>query len=197
MEVTLPKLPKRTSEPFDIQEQAEDKLYGLNVVFQREIEEIFSKSRMVAACLRTYMASDDDYFRVRYNLQQHNMCMERYPAHVLEHTLRGTVHENLLVLFKTDTALIYGEPNVAEMMAAVAKNKYLLLLGGMVDGKLMSLEQLREYSKLPPIEECHGQLSGTLSQLASSTSSLLQRHAHELCYTLQQHEKQMEEKHKD
>jgi len=194
MEITLPKLPRRTTQDVDMMEIEEDKLYGIDVVYQREIEEIFSKHRMVAVCLRTYMPSDDDYYRVRYNLQQHQMCMERYPEHVLEHTLRGTQFENLLVLCRTETALVYGEPNVGEMITAVAKNKHLLLLGGMIDGKMYSLEQLRDYSKLSPIDQLHGELCGTLSQLTASTSTLLQKHTHELCYTLQQHEKQMQEK---
>jgi len=194
MEVTLPKLPRRTSQDIDMVELQEDKLHGIDVIYQREIQEIFSKSRMIAVCLRTYMPSDDEYYKVRYNLQQHDMCMEIYPEHVLEHTLRDSKFDNLLVLCKTDTALVFGEPNIGEMITAVAKNKYLLLLGGMIDGKMYSLEQLRDYSKLPSMSRLHGELSGTLSQLTASTSSLLQRHTHELCYTLQQHEKQMQEK---
>ena len=64
----------------------------------------------------------------------------------------------------------------------------------MIDGKMYSLEQLRDYSKLSPIDQLHGELCGTLSQLTAATSTLLQKHTHELCYTLQQHEKHLQEK---
>lgn len=67
----------------------------------------------------------------QYFLSQLNSeySFQIYPEHVLEHTLRDSKFDNLLVLCKTDTALVFGEPNIGEMITAVAKNKYLLLLG--------------------------------------------------------------------
>ena len=50
-------------------------LYGLDVLLHKEIQEIFNNNRMIAACLYADQP-DDDYYRVRYELQQHEMSME-------------------------------------------------------------------------------------------------------------------------
>lgn len=193
MQVAMPRLPKKQT----VQSQAQvdtnvEKLHGIDVILEREAKEIFEKSPMVIACLYTQPAISDQYFHTRYELQGKGMNMTRIPAHVMDHVLSGSKYQNLSTLCQTQTALIYGETNLRDMMEIVKKNKYLCMLGGLYHDQLVTVEQLKRYSNLPSIEQLHGELLATLSTQLSSTYHLLQNPINKLGFTLEERKRNLE-----
>ena len=67
-----------------------------------------------------------------------------------------------------------------------------MIQGGLVDNRLMSAKQMKDYSKLPDIGTLQGQLAGILSQSVGSTYNLLQRNQEALVANLGQWMKQRE-----
>ncbi|CAK8676663.1 unnamed protein product [Clavelina lepadiformis] len=187
MMITVPKLRKNKDSAY-IKRKQPDKLYGLDVLLHKEIQEIFNNNRMIAACLYADQP-DDDYYRVRYELQQHEMSMEQYDQHVIDFTLKSTPYAQFLTLFDGPCTMIFGEPNVPQMISALKNNKQMLLIGGMVDGKYMSSKQLSDYANLKGLDHCRGELSGILSSAVSSTRDLLQQPAAALTVSLGEHTK--------
>jgi len=56
--------------------------------------------------------------------------LQSFPEHVMKFTLRGTPYESMTALFTgAASCVVYGEPNVSEMLHALKPNIHLLLLG--------------------------------------------------------------------
>ena len=72
--------------------------------------------------------------------------------------------------------------------------KIILLSGGYIDGKLLSKEDITNFSKLPDLEICQSETAGILSLISGGkTSSLFLSHIQTLSANMKQYEKQMKE----
>uniref|UniRef100_H2Z2B4 Large ribosomal subunit protein uL10m n=1 Tax=Ciona savignyi TaxID=51511 RepID=H2Z2B4_CIOSA len=189
MQITLPRLQAAPDRTRFVEEETEEKLYGLDVLLHRELQTIFNESEMVVACLYTEMPSDY-FYEVRYELQQHEMNMEKYPEHIYDFTLKGTPFENMLELFRGETTVVFGKANLKEMLLALGKNKHLLPLGGLVQGRCMSMQELIKFSKLD-IDQCRSELSQLLTTAVGSTRTLLQGPSLHLSNSLSQRHEQL------
>ncbi|XP_022337592.2 large ribosomal subunit protein uL10m-like [Crassostrea virginica] len=70
-----------------------------------------------------------------------------------------------------------------------------ILLGGYIDGKLLSKEDITNFSKLPDLEICQSETAGILSLISGGkTSSLFHSHIQTLGANMKQYEKQMKKK---
>nr|XP_002130196.1 uncharacterized protein LOC100178933 [Ciona intestinalis] len=186
MQITLPRLKQAVDPTQFVQEVEEEKLYGLDVILHKEVQQIFNENELIAVCLYSEMPSDN-FYQVRYELQQHGMSMEKYPEHVMEFTLKQTPYENMLELFRGETAVIFGEANVKQMISAVSKNNYLLLLGGLVQGRYMSLKELIKFSNLAGLDSSRAELGFLLNTAVSSTKNMMQKPTNQLVHSLQQY----------
>jgi len=196
MQVTMPRVStnKHKLQEFETTiEHQEDKLYGIDLILEKEVKEILKTSPMLIPCLYTQPALADEYFYTRYELKQKGMNMTRIPAHVMEHVLADSKYKHMSVLCQTQTALIYGEPNLQAMFEITKKNKYLCVQGGMYYDRFLTIDELKSYSTLPSIEQLHGELLGTLSSQLSSTYHLLQNPINGLAHSLKERQRNLEE----
>lgn len=191
MQVTLPRLPKMNRSRLEQEKiAASGELHGIDVILRREVEELMKSNPMVIVCMYTQPAISDQYFYTRYELQQKGLNMTRIPEHVMDSVLTGTKHENLKTLCQTQTALIYGEPESLKHMFSITKqNKYLCVLGGLYYDRLVTLDELKKISELPPIAQLQGELVSVLSTQLASTTRLLQNPIESLLNTTTQRER--------
>ncbi|MGH6913509.1 MAG: 50S ribosomal protein L10, partial [Geminicoccales bacterium] len=80
--------------------------------------------------------------------------------------LADTPYSLLADLFTGPTAIAYSADPVAAPRAAVGfakQNENLVIIGGALDGNLLSAEQVRALAELPSIDELRGRLVGLLT----------------------------------
>ncbi|KAJ3333438.1 hypothetical protein HDU76_008060 [Blyttiomyces sp. JEL0837] len=84
---------------------------------------------------------------------------------------------------------------LAEFLALSEKfTKKTLLVGGKLDSSVLSNDQLKTVSKLPPLQRLREELLGVLSGPAVMLRSVLEQNQKVLLMSLQQHEKALSEK---
>ncbi|XP_078602130.1 large ribosomal subunit protein uL10-like [Branchiostoma floridae x Branchiostoma japonicum] len=96
--------------------------------------------------------------------------------------------------YSTLTTLMVGmnmyahslNPQVAPLLKVLKVTPQVSLLGGLVDGLLMSKADMEHYAQLPSMEQCHGEVVSVLSAGVSQTSQLLQNPLQQLSRNLQQ-----------
>ncbi|XP_033628652.1 39S ribosomal protein L10, mitochondrial-like [Asterias rubens] len=135
----------------------------------------------------------DELSALRRRLKKADISIKLYGNDVTREAFLGTKLENMMPLFVGENIYAVGEkPAVKELLKATKKLDKLQLLGGLVDNRLMSAKQMKDYSKLPDIGTLQGQLAGILSQSVGSTYNLLQRNQEALVANLGQWMKQRE-----
>jgi len=111
-----------------------------------------------------------------------------YPHEVLRKAVDDTkwIHFKNLLLYQT-MLLVSPDTNVAACFKISKKLPEVVLLGGLVDDRLMTKEELVRYSQLHSIGYLYSQLSALLSLSTNQTHSLLGEHQRHLTQSLQQY----------
>ncbi|KAI9591391.1 hypothetical protein BDF19DRAFT_272078 [Syncephalis fuscata] len=97
------------------------------------------------------------------------------------------------------TATTDPVPNAADpatikrVLAALQKNRKLILLGGRFDAQWFSADGIRRVSDLPDIQTLRAELLALLSAPAQQLTSLLERVPSDLARTLEAHQKNLQE----
>lgn len=97
--------------------------------------------------------------------------------------LSGTSYENLAGLLTGPTALAYSADPVAAAKVAVefAKtNDKLSIVGGSLNGQLLTEEGVKALATLPSLDELRGKLIGVLQAPASKVAAVVQAPASQL-----------------
>ncbi|XP_062606856.1 large ribosomal subunit protein uL10m-like [Saccostrea cucullata] len=113
---------------------------------------------------------------------------------LLKKNIPGTKFEALAPYLVSHNVLITGSEGAdfRKLPAVLRKMPEFILLGGYIDGILLSRESILQYSKFPDIEVGHSEIAGVLSLAAGGkTSTLLNSHAQTLGANLKQYEKQL------
>ncbi|XP_056005245.1 39S ribosomal protein L10, mitochondrial-like [Ostrea edulis] len=115
---------------------------------------------------------------------------------LLRKNIPGTKFEALAPYLASHNVLITSrnpeEADFRKLPAVLRKMPEFILLGGYIDGILLSREGITQYTKLPDKEISHSETAGILSLVAGGkTSSLLYSHAQTLGVNLKQYEKQL------
>lgn len=115
---------------------------------------------------------------------------------LLRKNIPGTKFEALAPYLVSHNVLITSSngSDFRSLPALLRKMPEFILLGGYVDGMLLSRDNLMKYSKLPDLDTCRSETAGILSLIAGGkTSSLIYSHAQTLGANLKQYEKQIKE----
>ena len=91
--------------------------------------------------------------------------------------MADTAYSTLADLFTGPTAIAYSDDPVAAPKAAVGfakKNENLVIIGGSLQGTLLSAAEVRALADLPSLDELRGKLVGLLTTPASRLVSVLQ-----------------------
>jgi large subunit ribosomal protein L10 len=91
--------------------------------------------------------------------------------------LAGTKFEGLSDLFTGPTAIAYSSDPVAaaKVCSNFAKdNENLVILGGALDGQVMTIDQVNDLAKLPSLDELRAKIVGMISTPATRIAGVLQ-----------------------
>ncbi|XP_063848232.1 large ribosomal subunit protein uL10m-like [Scylla paramamosain] len=112
----------------------------------------------------------------------------RYVKHnntIMRLAFTGTKHEALLSLYKSTTCTFVGdELAVAKLLKIQKKLSCLVLLGGIVEGRFMSVKDLEHYASLPSLHTLQAQLVSILGTPAQQLSQNLSANQMELSSAL-------------
>ena len=94
--------------------------------------------------------------------------------------LAETQHGQLSDLMRGPTAVSFSKDPVAAAKAVVAfakKNEKLVILGGIMDGKLLSAIEVKALGELPSMDELRGKLVGLLQAPAGKVARVFKAYA--------------------
>lgn len=95
----------------------------------------------------------------------------------------GTSSEGLQDMLKGPTALAYSQDPVAAAKASVKfadGNENFHIMGGVLDGKVLTSKEIETLSKLPSLDELRAKILGMLSTPATRIAGVLQAPAGQL-----------------
>lgn len=104
--------------------------------------------------------------------------------------LVDTPYSSLADMFTGPTAIAYSADPVAAPKAAVGfakRNENLIILGGALQGNLLSPAEVRVLAELPSLDELRGKLVGLLTTPASRLVGILQAPGGQLARVLSAH----------
>ena len=107
--------------------------------------------------------------------------------------IKGTKFEGLDALLLGPTALAFSEDPIAAAKVAVQyaeTQEKLSVVGGCLDGQILSSEGIKNLAMLPSLEELRGKIVGILVTPATRIATLMQAPAGQLARVLNAHASQ-------
>lgn len=97
--------------------------------------------------------------------------------------IAGTENEPMTSLLSGPTALAYSKDPVAAAKVSIKfanTNDKFKVVGGSLDGKLLSAKEIETLSKLPPLDQLRAKIIGVISTPATRVAGVLQAPAGQL-----------------
>lgn len=125
--------------------------------------------------------SEPELFANRIQLSKIGLYYHHCNNKIVKLAYTGTKYEALLHLYHSRTATFLGtEVKIPRLLRMMKKIRGLVLMAGVVEGRLMSVTDLQRYAALPPLPALHGQLVGILNSPLQQLSQNLTYHQTEL-----------------
>ena len=129
-----------------------------------------------------------DWNDLRFELNKENIKLTIFPNRISCKVLEGTKYENLKFLFKSFTATCYSTENDVALLLKIVKNfPQLQLMGGKIEDRILSRNQIIDHGKLPPIESVQAEFLHLLMQPAQQLEGLLSQSQRQLSTNLEQY----------
>jgi len=187
--VTAPIYPEKPVEKKKKSEQSEIQ-EAYNAFKLREAQELLTQNQMVAICHRL-PTTNRDFLHLRAKVFLGGLQLKFIRNDLAIKATENTRLQNLKPYFNSSTAfLISEEPKIPELIKLLKKCPELQLLGGLVENRIMSRDELLNAAKLPSLDVVRGQLVSLLNSSASNTSRMLAHHQGALSANLTQLVKQ-------
>ncbi|XP_022834372.1 39S ribosomal protein L10, mitochondrial [Spodoptera litura] len=127
----------------------------------------FNTSKMVIF-LHVNAISMEDKMPVFAALNKNNMHLRTYGKKIVSMATTGTRYEAVNHLFTSHQNIIFGQPeNVAKMFKIMKKAPQLVIMAGIIQDRLMSKNELLEYSQMQNIDVARSQLCAVLDSAGS------------------------------
>ena len=142
-------------------EEKTELLGMLNEVFNN------SESVVIAEYLGLTVAEADD---LRNKVREAGASLRVTKNRIAKLAVKGTKFEALADLFKGPIAMAYANDPIAACKACVEfakNNEKLVIVGGALSDKTLTLDEIKELASIPSIDELHAKLIGLLQAPAS------------------------------
>ncbi|KAH8378281.1 hypothetical protein KR093_010528, partial [Drosophila rubida] len=161
-----------------------------NAIVAREVRNWLDHSRLVAV-FHLNSINADEIFRVRVQLHQKNMHLKSYGRKIIGQAVTGTAYEAIMPLFHSNYCIVFSpnEQQIGALLRITRKVPQMILMGGIVESKLLSRNELMDFSKMPSLQVAQAQLVQTLNQAAGNVVQQLQAHQCNLVKVLDVHAK--------
>jgi len=140
--------------------------------------------------------SPDEWLDIRHDMRRERIEIKKYPNKLAKKSLEDTVYTNLQCLFESYTAVAFCNSdtvNLKNIVKIFNSTPKVELIGGKIDNTLMNKLQIEQYSKLPSLEQLHGELVSLLSMPGQQLLRSLQTNQSNLSMSLEQYIKQNDE----
>ncbi|XP_002736666.1 large ribosomal subunit protein uL10m-like [Saccoglossus kowalevskii] len=189
-------LAERCAISIKTKEVVEEKVNPWKELLKREAKATL-KSNQLVAVLHNSGVKAFEYTVLWRKLRKQGIELVRFPNLVMCETVENSEFQNMQPLFVgRNLYAVCKEPKVKELLKTVKNTPKIILLGGKVENKLMSVNHMVDYSKLSSLAVLQGQLVSILSTPAMKVSSLLQANQQQLTANLQQYAKQQSQEDK-
>lgn len=117
-------------------------------ILARDALNWFDNSKMIAF-LHKNSIKQEDVFDLAVLLKRKNMYLKCYPFAVLKLALKGTTYEAVEMLFHAPFYIIFSpEKNVTDLEKILKKTPQVILMAGILEGKLLNLNDFKLYGKM-------------------------------------------------
>lgn len=174
-----------------MKDQKKDEINPYEAILAREVKNWFDHSQMTVA-LHINSMNGEDFFKARVAFHKNGMQLKKYGSRVLKLGLASTKYEELLCLSKTSafsTAFIFSPEHkkIATVLKILKKIPQIHLLCGVIDDRLMSKNEIVDYSKMPSIDVVRSQFVNVLNMASSQLVQNLTSHQSNLVNVLEAH----------
>ncbi|XP_068209583.1 large ribosomal subunit protein uL10m [Palaemon carinicauda] len=164
--------------------KAEVKDNPFEIILAKEFFQKVEESNVLAVFHCNPMTAAE-LFANRVQLSKVGLFYHHCNNKIAELAFTNTKYEAVLDLYKTRNATFIGtEVNVPKLLKMMKRMRGLVLLAGVVEGRLMSIRDMERYAALPPLPVLHGQLVGILQSPLQKLSQNLTYHQTELSAAL-------------
>ncbi|KAH8262839.1 hypothetical protein KR044_000825, partial [Drosophila immigrans] len=165
-----------------------------NAIVAREVRNWLDHSRLVAV-FHLNSINSDEIFRVRVQLHKQNMHLKSYGRKIIGQAVTGTAYEAIMPLFHSNHCIVFSpnQQQIGALLRITRKVPQMVLLGGIVESKLLSRNEMMDFGKMPSLQVAQAQLVQTLNQAAGTVVQQLQAHQCNLVKVLDVHAKGTEE----
>ncbi|XP_050670218.1 39S ribosomal protein L10, mitochondrial [Leptidea sinapis] len=156
-------------------------------ILARECLEWFNTSKMVVF-LHLNSISMEDKTPVFAALKKNDMHLRTYGKKIVSMATTGTRYEAVNHLFTSHQNIIFGQPDRAnKMFKILKKTPQLVVMAGIIEDRLLSKNELVEFSKLPNIDVARSQLCSVLQSAGSCLVNQLNQNQQILVSHLDKH----------
>lgn len=154
---------ERHPKPSNLIKKTEENPYE-NILAQ-EIKDLFEKSAMIAIFHKNPVKGEIE-FKTMKTFKMAGMNHVVYGKSTLNLALAQTNYAAVLDLFQSHSSLVFSsEPQVPKLLKIIKKMPHLILLACVVDGKLLSKNQIVEYGSLVDIDNARARLISVIGQV--------------------------------
>lgn len=162
------------------------------ILLAREMREAFESSEMILICQKNSMKGLD-YFRFKVALHKKNVKIMVHGSQVRKTALNGTKFASMLQIMNVSSCMLFGDASsLGDVLKILRKVPQVILLTGSMSDRLLSKNELVEYSTLD-LQTARAQFAATLSTAGGQVLNNLQAHQSNLCYMLDAHAKALGE----
>ncbi|XP_037866604.1 large ribosomal subunit protein uL10m [Bombyx mori] len=159
-------------------------------ILARECLEWFNTSKMIVF-LHVNPITMEDKTPVYAALNKNKMYLRTYGKKIVSLATKGTRYEVVNELFTSHQNIIFGQPeNAAKMFKILKKAPQLVVMAGVVQDRLLSKNELLEFSQLPTLDLARSKLCQVLDSAGSGLVSQLNRSQQILVSHLDKHVEQ-------
>ncbi|XP_034826845.1 large ribosomal subunit protein uL10m [Maniola hyperantus] len=147
----------------------------------------FNTSKMVVF-LHVNSISMEDKTPIFAALKKNNMHLRTYGKKIVSMATKGTRYDAVNQLFTSHQNIIFGQPeNAAKMFKILKKTPQLIVMAGIIQDKLLSKNDLVEFSKLPSLDVARSQLCSILQSAGSCLVGQLNQNQQMLVSCIEKH----------
>uniref|UniRef100_A0A182MWV4 Large ribosomal subunit protein uL10m n=1 Tax=Anopheles culicifacies TaxID=139723 RepID=A0A182MWV4_9DIPT len=163
-------------------------------IIAREARNWFEHSNLVAL-LHVNSIKQEDMFKVQVALHRHNITVKVYGKSIMRKAVADTKYEAILPLFEAKTAIIFSPESqkIKQILNVLKKTPQLVLMGGIVEGKLLSRNELVAYATMPDLTTVRAQFAAVLESAGGKIVADLQCHQRQLVNLLDAYAKNVSE----
>ncbi|XP_013782398.1 39S ribosomal protein L10, mitochondrial-like [Limulus polyphemus] len=195
LEATKPVFPKPSQPDWERCKEIsitlkEQPVHPYEQLLAKELMKELKESRLIAFFHRNPI-TEEEKKKIRNMLFKQNFHLRTYNNSTVRLALRGTPYESILHLITSHNAMVFSpEDHAVKLLQLDKKMPQFILLGGIIDNRLLSREGFRVYSQLPSLKVMQAQVSATLSIASGGRlSTLLNHHQRALFRNLEQYSK--------